>query len=102
MTTASKTGAEPDAADIAAILRDIASLKADFAALAEDVKKAAVSPARRIIGQIEDEASRLGENLAVQRDRAREALSQQVEEQPFTSLLVAFAIGLIGGRLLLR
>jgi ElaB/YqjD/DUF883 family membrane-anchored ribosome-binding protein len=54
------------------------------------------------VEHLTDETDRLYRSLSKQGERSIKAISRQVEEQPFTSLLVAFGIGLIGGRLLGR
>ena len=54
------------------------------------------------VERLSGEADRLYRSLTKQSERSVRAISRQVEEQPLTSLLVAFGIGLIGGRLLSR
>ena len=49
-----------------------------------------------------DSADRLYRALSKQGSRSIKAIGRQVEEQPLTSLLVAFGVGLISGRLLGR
>jgi len=92
--------------DLEAIMNDIASLKRDFGALAEHLKTGAVDGAmgvgRNAAARVSDEARRLYDNLAEQGQRPVKALSRHVEEQPVTSLLIAFALGIIGSRMLSR
>ena|ERR1700733_14814406 len=92
--------------DLRAIISDIASLKTDLAALAGHLKAGAVNvtgdAARNAVGQLGDQASRVYDNLAAQGRRSAEAIGRQVEEQPIMTLLLAFALGFIGSRLLSR
>jgi hypothetical protein len=88
--------------DIEAISDDIASLRRDLAALAEHVKRGAVSSATGAAAQLSSEAADMYDRLANEGMSSARALSRQVEEQPLTSLLVAFALGFVGSRLLPR
>jgi ElaB/YqjD/DUF883 family membrane-anchored ribosome-binding protein len=92
--------------DLEAIMNDIASLKRDFGALAAHVKSGAVDgatgAAREAAVRVSGEAKRLYGNLAEQGQHSVKALGRHVEEQPVMSLLIAFAIGLLGGRMLSR
>jgi len=92
--------------DLETIMSDIASLKRDVGALAEHLRTGAVDHAtgagRNATTRLSDEARRLYGNLAEQGQHSVKALSRHVEEQPVTSLLVAFALGMIGSRMLSR
>ncbi|SRR5258708_530576 len=88
--------------DIEAITEDIAALKRDLAALVAHVKTGAVAGAAETAGQLSDEARNIYERLAAEGANSAKMISRQVEEQPFVSLLVAFALGFIGSRLLAR
>jgi ElaB/YqjD/DUF883 family membrane-anchored ribosome-binding protein len=90
------------APDLGAIASDVASLKRDFAALANHLKDGTVSGASDAVGQVGDEARRLYGNVAEQGQRSIKAFSRQVEGQPVLSLLIAFAAGFIGSQLLSR
>ncbi|MFI4988562.1 MAG: YqjD family protein [Alphaproteobacteria bacterium] len=86
-----------------AIAEDIASLKRDLSALMEHVKQAATAGAG---AKVKDAADHLGHearqvfgNLSEHGEQSVKAVERQIEERPFTSLLVAFAIGYLGGRL---
>ena len=105
MTTSIKEGANGEtAADLHAIMSDIASLQRDLATLAGHFKNGAVNgvsdAARSAAGQIGEQASRAYDNWAVQGDRSVKAISKQIEEQPVMSLLIAFGLGFLGSRLL--
>lgn len=92
--------------DLDAITGDIAALKRDLGALAEHFKAGpidgATSAARDAAARVTGEARRIYGSLAEQGQSSVKALGRQVEEQPVMALLVAFGIGLIGGRLLSR
>jgi ElaB/YqjD/DUF883 family membrane-anchored ribosome-binding protein len=92
--------------DLQAITSDIASLKHDLAELTRHLKLAASekvrTAAQSVVEQIGDEASRTYENLTAQGKRSAKAIGRQVEEQPLMSLLLAFAVGYLGGRMLSR
>ncbi|HUN49392.1 MAG TPA: hypothetical protein VMU85_22860 [Stellaceae bacterium] len=78
-------------ADFAAISEDVASLKRDLASLMDHIKKGSNRTAQDLYN-----------GLAAESERSVKAISRQVEEQPLTSLLIAFGIGIVSGRLLSR
>ena len=94
------------ATDIETIGEDLAALKRDFASLMEHLKKGAVNgvgdSARDAAAKLGGEAHELYGKLAGESTRSLQALSRQVEAQPIASLLIAFAAGFIGGRLLAK
>jgi ElaB/YqjD/DUF883 family membrane-anchored ribosome-binding protein len=106
MTSATKSLPDAEASDdLQAIMNDVAALKRDLAALLRGMKTDAsedVARARSAVGHLGDEVVRVYENLAAQGDRSVKAVGRQVEEQPLVSLLVAFAVGFLGSRLLSR
>ena len=81
--------------DIARLSSDIQALKEDLARLLEHLKSDATE-------KVTGEASRLYETLTTEGQRQAAALAHSVEEKPLASVLIAFAIGFIGGRILLR
>jgi len=94
--------ARTNGADLDTIRDDIDALRKDLARLMEHVKSGAM---HNIAGQVEemsDEARRLYNQALAEGERGAEALARQVEERPLTSLLIAFGLGFIGGRLVLR
>lgn len=107
MTTTAK--GQPEAGsppDLDAIAKDLATLRRDLATLMEHMKAGAIGGAN---GMARDAADRLGEegrrayeSLSAQGERSLKALGRQVEEQPLMSLLLAFALGFVGSRLLSR
>jgi len=92
--------------DLDAIVSDLASLRRDLSALTDHLKAGAINGAKGatldVAGHLGDEAERLYGNLAAQGERSMKALGRQVEEQPVMSLLLAFALGFAGSRLLSR
>jgi ElaB/YqjD/DUF883 family membrane-anchored ribosome-binding protein len=92
--------------DLEMLAGDIATLKHDLAELMRHLKLGATEGARgaaqRTVEQIGDEALRAYENLTAQTKRSVKAIGRQVEEQPVMSLLLAFAIGVLGGRMMSR
>jgi ElaB/YqjD/DUF883 family membrane-anchored ribosome-binding protein len=81
--------------DLNRIASDIQALKADLARLIEHVKTGATDT-------VSSEASRLYDTITSEGQRQAAALAQTVEEKPLASVLIAFAIGFVGGRILLR
>jgi hypothetical protein len=67
-------------ADLNTLVGDLAKLKEDFADLARSAKKSGIGTAQESVA----------------------AVSHRIEEQPLASLLVAFGIGIVSGKLLLR
>ena len=88
------------------IADDLATLKRDFARLMEQMKTGAVDgtseTAQNLMSQLNERASELYESMSDQGERSVKAISRHVEEQPITSLLVAFGVGMIAGHLLSR
>jgi ElaB/YqjD/DUF883 family membrane-anchored ribosome-binding protein len=88
--------------DMDTLVDDIATLKRDFAALVEHMKNGADDAARGAAARVGEKANQLYGELGEHGRRSAEAMRQEVEERPFTSLAIAFAVGFIGGRLLSR
>lgn len=94
--------ARANGADLDAIRDDIDTLRKDLARLMEHVKSGAL---HNIAGQVEDmsdEARRLYNRALAEGERGADTLARQVEERPLTALLIAFGLGFIGGRMVLR
>ncbi|HEV3178651.1 MAG TPA: hypothetical protein VGZ72_21845 [Stellaceae bacterium] len=92
--------------DLDSVGDDVALLKRDLSRLMEHVKNGTYDIAKgsthEAVERLSDDADRLYRALSKQGDRSIKAIGRQVEEQPLTSLLVAFGVGLISGRLLGR
>ena len=107
MQTTIKANTETDKTpDVEMIMSDIASLKHDIASLATHLKTSAIDSAagagRNAATRVSDRARKLYGDVAEQGQHSVTAISQHVEEKPLTSLLIAFALGLIGSRMLSR
>jgi len=81
--------------DLTRIASDIQALKEDLARLVDHLKTGATET-------VSSEASRLYETLTTEGQRRAAALAHSVEEKPLASVLIAFAIGFVGGRILMR
>lgn len=85
---------------------DIATLKDDVAALIRQVKELARREAGRLSQEAADsiagQASDLYERVSETGRRGADRLSAHVEEQPVTSLLLAFAAGFIVSKIVSR
>jgi len=92
--------------DFDAIVRDLAALRQDFTDLMGQMKSGALKDANgaaeNILGQLGDRASHLYDSVTAQGESSVKAIGRQVEERPAMSLLIAFGIGLIASRLLIR
>jgi len=93
-------------ADFDAVVADLAALRHDFAGLMSQMKsdafKGANDAAENVLGEIGDRANRLYDSVAAQGQRSAKAIGRQVEEQPVMSLLLAFGVGFIASRMLIR
>ena len=92
--------------DLDSIGDDVAVLKRDLSRLMDHMKNGtydvATGSARDAVERLTSEADHVYRSLAKQGGRSIKSVSRQVEEQPLASLVVAFGIGLISGRLLGR
>jgi ElaB/YqjD/DUF883 family membrane-anchored ribosome-binding protein len=92
--------------DLSTIGDDAVLLKRDLSRLMDHLKNGTFDVAKEstqeLVERLSDETDRLYRSLTKQSERSVKAISRQVEEQPLASLVVAFGIGLISGRLLSR
>jgi ElaB/YqjD/DUF883 family membrane-anchored ribosome-binding protein len=92
--------------DLSTIGDDVVMLKRDLSRLMDHLKNGTFDVAKEstqeVVERLSDETDRLYRSLTKQSGRSVKAISRQVEEQPLASLVVAFGIGLISGRLLSR
>jgi ElaB/YqjD/DUF883 family membrane-anchored ribosome-binding protein len=102
----SKAHTRDTAPDFDTLARDFSVMKHDIAALASKLKSDGsngISDAMHdAASQLSDRASELYDNLAAQGKRGVKAVSDQVEEQPLMSLLVAFGVGFVAAKLISR
>lgn len=94
--------ARANGADLDAIRNDIDALRKDLARLLEHVKAGAFHNIAGRVEEMSDDARQLYKQALAEGERGAEALARQVEERPLASLLIAFGLGFIGGRLVLR
>ena len=92
--------------DFDAIVRDLAALRQDFTDLMSQMKSGALKGANdateNILGQLGDRASHVYDSVTAQGERSVKAVGRQIEERPVMSLLIAFGVGFIASRLLIR
>jgi ElaB/YqjD/DUF883 family membrane-anchored ribosome-binding protein len=93
-----KAAAEEAAADLEKLREDIAALRSDLTRLVKSMSK----DAGDLSNEAQREARRLYSKLAKEGERSAKAVVHELEERPLTTLLIAFAIGFVGGRLLPR
>jgi ElaB/YqjD/DUF883 family membrane-anchored ribosome-binding protein len=88
------------------VAEDVASLKRDMAALIKQMKESALREANRIghdtADRISDRASGIYETVSDKSRKSADAVTAHVEEQPLSSLLIAFAAGFIFSKILTR
>jgi ElaB/YqjD/DUF883 family membrane-anchored ribosome-binding protein len=85
---------------------DVAALKQDMAALIKQMKEAAMREASRFghdaADRISVRAADLYDTVSDTGKKSADAISSHVEEQPLSSLLIAFAAGFIFSKILSR
>lgn len=82
-------------AELDTIMTDIADLKKDLGRLMDHVKNNAAAT-------VTDETKRIYNTVWAEGERSASALAQRIEDQPLASILIAFALGFVGGNLLKR
>jgi ElaB/YqjD/DUF883 family membrane-anchored ribosome-binding protein len=89
--------------DLEAIAGDVSSLKRALARLMDHVKNGSYDAAKgSTVERLSKDADRVYRTLSQRGERSVNAITQRVERQPLTSVLIAFGVGLISGRLLSR
>jgi ElaB/YqjD/DUF883 family membrane-anchored ribosome-binding protein len=85
---------------------DVAALKQDMASVIKQMKEAAMREASRFgheaVDRISVRASNVYETVSDTSKKSADAISAHVEEQPLSSLLIAFAAGFIFSKILSR
>lgn len=87
---------EDFARDVDKLKNDLEEVRKDVAAIARTLKDLGL--AKR--GEAFKRAEELGERARTRAAGAEERFSHEIEERPFTSVLTAFGIGFIIGKLL--
>jgi ElaB/YqjD/DUF883 family membrane-anchored ribosome-binding protein len=93
-----RAAAEDAAADFEKLREDIAALRGDLTRLVKSMSR----DAGDLSNEAQQEARRLYSKLAKESERSAKAIVHELEERPLTTLLIAFAIGFVGGRFLPR
>ncbi|MDB5366388.1 MAG: hypothetical protein JWM77_2315 [Rhodospirillales bacterium] len=81
---------------------DLTKLSSDIANLAASLKDGATDTAREQLAAARDRFERLTEEARSRGEEQLEGLAATIEERPLTSVLIAFGVGVILGRLLDR
>jgi ElaB/YqjD/DUF883 family membrane-anchored ribosome-binding protein len=84
--------------EIENLQRDLQALRQDVSSLTDSLKKMS---AERVNAGL-DSARASGEKFRQQAEEATRNLEQEIEARPFTSVLAAFGVGFIVGKLLDR
>jgi ElaB/YqjD/DUF883 family membrane-anchored ribosome-binding protein len=82
------------------LVADVQALKRDIAKLAEHSRGAVWNGAAETATAIGTEAQRLYDEVTAKGRHQVKRVSDQVQEQPIMSILIAFGIGFLGGRVL--
>lgn len=95
--------------ELSAIKGDLGQLRQDMAALTRALADSAEGGARDVADKVrdmaaktQDGAERLSRAALAQGEQSFHAIATQIEQRPFTSILAAFGVGLVIGRLLDR
>ena len=78
-------------AELDKLKADLATLRRDVSSLTEALRERGTARARAAADGVRDQAT-----------QAAQTVSHQIEDRPYTSVLTAFGIGLVIGRLLDR
>jgi ElaB/YqjD/DUF883 family membrane-anchored ribosome-binding protein len=81
---------------------DLTKLSNDIASLAAALKDGATDTAREQLAAARDRFERLTEEAKSRGEEHLDNLAATIEERPLTSVLIAFGVGIILGRLLDR
>lgn len=84
--------------DLESLKADLNALRSDLAALTESLKERGYKQARAGF----DRAKAQAYEVRDQAMHTAENVGQQIEERPFTSVLAAFGVGFVLGKLLSR
>lgn len=85
--------------DLDAIKSDIDALRKDLVSVADSVKGTATKRADAEIDALRKRLDKLATNVQTTGREQLRAVEEQIEERPLVSLAMAFAIGLMLGRL---
>ena len=85
--------------DLDTLKSDLEALKKDIGAIAQSLKGQATSRAEAELDHVRQRVGRLAGDLQSQGREQIRSFEAQIEERPFASLAMAFAIGLIFGKM---
>ena len=88
--------------DLDSIRSDIDTLRKDFAAVLDRIKGTATNRAEAEIQALQKRINRVVDDVQASGREGIRAVEEQIEERPLVSLALAFAVGLVIGRLLDR
>jgi ElaB/YqjD/DUF883 family membrane-anchored ribosome-binding protein len=99
-TTQNETRIERDLkSDINVIKSDIDNLRKDLAAALDRIKGTAASRAESEIQALQKRINNIADDLQTGGRESLRAVEERIEERPLVSLAIAFAVGLVLGRL---
>jgi ElaB/YqjD/DUF883 family membrane-anchored ribosome-binding protein len=99
-TTRSEGRIERDLkSDIDSIKSDLDTLRKDLATVLERIKGTATSRAETEIQALQKRINKIADDLQVSGRESLRAVEERIEERPLVSLAMAFAVGLVLGRL---
>jgi ElaB/YqjD/DUF883 family membrane-anchored ribosome-binding protein len=85
--------------DVDAIKSDLDTLRKDLAAALDRIKGTAASRAESEIQALQKRINKIAGDLQTGGRESLRAVEERIEERPLVSLAVAFAVGLVLGRL---
>ena len=92
--------------DLDVLIDDIGALKSDFAAIVSQIKSGAVDHAsergEQLLTQLSDRANELYDTVSEQGAVSVEAARGHITARPLTAVLIAFGVGFIASRMVLR
>ena len=95
------TTTTPDlAADIDKLKSDLEELRRDVAAIASGIKALGAAKGEEAFARAEARAEEIGERARASLAATEELLGREIEERPIASLLMAFGVGFVIGKLL--
>ena len=99
-TTRSESRIERDLkSDIDSIKSDLDTLRKDLATVLERIKGTATSRAETEIQALQKRINKIADDVQVSGRESLRAVEERIEERPLVSLAMAFAVGLVLGRL---
>ena len=85
--------------DVDSIKSDLDTLRKDLATVLERIKGTATSRAETEIQALQKRINKIADDVQVSGREGLRAVEERIEERPLVSLAMAFAVGLVLGRL---